>query len=258
MEERTTADPLQAKAVHTLRVAQLEQGFFFPGGCQEDAVLLWVLEGTYYISCDGRTELLQQGDMVVYAPGQWHMGYSDMTAAPRLLTIVFSATGTAPAAGCAYQSTAATALLRQLLRESREEDLYSAHMIPVLLTQLLLLWQRDCPDSAPISGEQKIIYRAQHIISEHARQKLSVPLVAQKASVSPSYLTGLFQKHLHLSPGEYIRRVKLQESKDMIRENNLNFTQIAAALEYSTVHQFSRQFKEKFGITPSQYAKTIR
>ena len=44
----------------------------------------------------------------------------------------------------------------------------------------------------------------------------------------------------------------------MIRENNLNFTQIAAILQYSTVHHFSRQFKDKFGITTSEYAKSVR
>lgn len=44
----------------------------------------------------------------------------------------------------------------------------------------------------------------------------------------------------------------------MIRENNLNFTEIAAALQYSTVHHFSRQFKEKFGITPTEYAQSVR
>ena len=44
----------------------------------------------------------------------------------------------------------------------------------------------------------------------------------------------------------------------MIREGNLNFTEIAAALQYSTVHHFSRQFKEKFGITPTEYAKSVR
>mgnify|MGYP001903295242 len=44
----------------------------------------------------------------------------------------------------------------------------------------------------------------------------------------------------------------------MIRENDLNFTEIAAQLHYSTVHHFSRQFKEKFGITPTEYAKSVR
>ena len=86
----------------------------------------------------------------------------------------------------------------------------------------------------------------------------SRPLVARQVDVSPSYLTALFHKNLQISPGEYIRRIKLQESKQMIRENDLNFTEIAAQLHYSTVHHFSRQFKEKFGITPTEYAKSVR
>ena len=83
-------------------------------------------------------------------------------------------------------------------------------------------------------------------------------MVARQVDVSPSYLTALFQKHMQISPGEYIRRSKLQESKKLIRENNLNFTEIAETLHYSTVHHFSRQFKEKFGITPTEYAKSVR
>ena len=109
-----------------------------------------------------------------------------------------------------------------------------------------------------IHSENEIIRRAQQYVSAHIREKLSVPLVARQVDVSPSYLTALFHKNLQISPGEYIRRVKLQESKQMIRENNLNFTEIAAAQQYSTVHHFSRQFKEKFGITPSEYAKSVR
>ena len=51
---------------------------------------------------------------------------------------------------------------------------------------------------------------------------------------------------------------KLEESKKLIREGKMNFTQIAAQLQYSTVHHFSRQFKEKFGLTPTEYARAIR
>ena len=112
--------------------------------------------------------------------------------------------------------------------------------------------------SNAIHAENEIIRQAQQYISTHIREKLSVPLVARQVDVSPSYLTALFHKNLQISPGEYIRRTKLQESKQMIRENNLNFTEIAAALQYSTVHHFSRQFKEKFGITPTEYAKSVR
>ena len=112
--------------------------------------------------------------------------------------------------------------------------------------------------SNSLNSENEIICRAQQYISTHIREKLSVPLVARQVDVSPSYLTALFHKNLQISPGEYIRRIKLQESKQMIREGKLNFTAIAEELNYSTVHHFSRQFKEKFGITPTEYAKSIR
>ena len=145
-------------------------------------------------------------------------------------------------------------------------DLYSGDIIIAQLTLLLLTLLRgtDCPQNTKLQtvnavhSENEIIRQAQIFVTTHIREKLSVPLVARHVDVSPSYLTALFHKNLQISPGEYIRRIKLQESKQMIRENDLNFTEIAAALQYSTVHHFSRQFKEKFGITPTEYARSVR
>ena len=144
-------------------------------------------------------------------------------------------------------------------------DEYSTDIMIAQLSLLLLycLQQNAAPKTGPrrsnsLHSENQIIGKAQQYIYTHIREKLSVPIVAQRVGVSPSYLTALFHQNLQISPGEYIRRIKLQESKQMIRENSMNFTEIAAALQYSTVHHFSRQFKEKFGITPSEYARSVR
>jgi AraC-like DNA-binding protein len=155
-------------------------------------------------------------------------------------------------------------LIQQMIRELNRMDAYSMDMIATQLTQLLLMLQRNHEPttklmaSNALNSENEIICRAQQYISAHIREKLSVPLVAKMVDVSPSYMTALFHKNLQISPGEYIRRVKIQESKQMIREGNMNFTQIAATLHYSTVHHFSRQFKDKVGFTPTEYAKSVR
>ena len=145
-------------------------------------------------------------------------------------------------------------------------DEYSEDVLICCLQMLLLtlLREQNAPEASrlrtanAVNSENEIIRRGQQYISEHVREKLTVPLVARHVDVSPSYLTALFRKNLQISPGEYVRRIKLQESKQMIREDNMNFTEIAAALQYSTVHHFSRQFKDKFGITPTEYAKSVR
>ena len=276
-EELGIRSPVSMRVEHQLRVdgiytffyQEKEQGFLFSGESHPMTELTYVDQGALHSVVDGQDLLLKQGDLVLYGPGQWHMQYADIGVAPRFVTISFDVSGVELAPMLNRKFTApqsVVTLLQSMLREQERMDAYSSDIILYQLNLLLLNLQRESAEpkvgklqtSNAVHSENEIIRQAQQYISTHIREKLSVPLVARQVDVSPSYLTALFHKNLQISPGEYIRRIKLQESKQMIRENNLNFTEIAAALQYSTVHHFSRQFKEKFGITPTEYAKSVR
>jgi len=260
---------LHVEDVYTFFYQEKEQGFLFAGESHPMMEITYVDQGTLHSVVDGQDTLLKQGDLVFYGPDQWHMQYADIGVAPRFVTISFDIRGGDMTKLLNRKFTSpqpVVALLQKMLREQERMDAYSQELIIAYLDTLLLLLLRET--AAPSGGklqasnsvhsENEIIRQAQQFITSHIREKLSVPVVARQVDVSPSYLTALFHKNLQISPGEYIRRIKLQESKQMIRENNLNFTEIAAALQYSTVHHFSRQFKEKFGITPTEYAKSVR
>ena len=260
---------VDVEAVYTFFYHEKEQGFLFAGEAHPMMELTYVDQGSLHSVADGLDLQLSQGELVFYAPGQWHMQYADIGMAPRYVTITFAASGLDYGMLLNRKFAApqrVASLLQQMLREQERMDEFSGDVIISQLTMLLVELVRCAV--APASGkiqtsnaihsENEIIRRAQMYVSTHVREKLTVPLLARQVDVSPSYLTALFHKNLQISPGEYIRRIKLQESKQMIRENHLNFTEIAAALQYSTVHHFSRQFKEKFGITPTEYAKSVR
>ncbi len=259
----------RVESIYTFWYQEKEQGFLFPGEAHPMTELTYVDQGALHSVADGQDLLLKQGDLVIYGPNQWHMQYADIGVAPRFVTISFELQGMELAPLMNRKFTApqnVVTLLQNMLREQERMDPFSNEIILSQLNLLLLLLLRETASprggklqtSNAIHSENEIIRQAQQYISTHIREKLSVPLVARQVDVSPSYLTALFHKNLQISPGEYIRRIKLQESKQMIRENNLNFTEIAAELQYSTVHHFSRQFKEKFGITPTEYAKSVR
>ena len=259
---------VRVETLYSVFYQEKEQGFLFSGEAHAMTELLYVDKGSLHSVADGQDLLLEQGDMVLYPPEQWHMQYADIGVAPRFVTICFDATGCDLAVLANKKlslPSKATTLLRQILREQERMEPYATDMLLSLLQLLLLTLLRQASAPAPklqsvhsVNTENEIVMQAQRYVSCHVREKLSVPAVAAGIDVSASYLTALFHKHLQISPGEYIRRIKLQESKQMIREGSLNFTQIAQALQYSTVHHFSRQFKEKFGITPSEYAKSVR
>ena len=260
---------IQVSSIYTFFYQEKEKGFTFAGEEHAPLELTYVDKGALHSVADGRDILLEQGDLVIYAPGQWHMQYADVDMSPSFITITFDLAGEYPAELINRKFTipqSAVSTLQRMLRELDRMDDFSADMVICMLQVLLLelLRAQANPEGTKLRAtnadntENEIIRRAQQYISEHVREKLTVPLVARHVDVSPSYLTALFRKNLQISPGEYVRRIKLQESKQMIREDNMNFTEIAAALQYSTVHHFSRQFKDKFGITPTEYAKSVR
>ena len=259
---------LQITELYTFFYHEKERGFVFSGETHSMFELTYVDQGTLHSVVDGQDTVLQQGELMIYGPKQWHMQYADVDVAPRYVTITFDLDIKEPQLLLNRKfeiPQRSASLLQQLMREQEFMDKFSPDLIIALLTQLLisLIRSADSPAtrlkaSNSIHSENEIIRRAQQYVGSHIREKLSVPLVAKMVDVSPSYLTALFHKNLQISPGEYIRRIKLQESKQMIRENSMNFTEIAATLQYSTVHHFSRQFKEKFGITPTEYAKSVR
>lgn len=260
---------IQLGSIYTFFYQEKEKGFTFPGEAHAPLELTYVDKGALHSVADGRDILLEQGDLVIYGPDQWHMQYADVDMSPSYITITFDLAGDHPRELINRKFTipqSAVPMLQRMLRELDRMDAFSSDMVICLLQILLLELLREQINPAgtklrttnAVNSENEIIRRAQQFISEHVREKLTVPLVARHVDVSPSYLTALFRKNLQISPGEYVRRIKLQESKQMIREDNMNFTEIAAALQYSTVHHFSRQFKDKFGITPTEYAKSVR
>jgi AraC-like DNA-binding protein len=258
---------MHVTGIYTIFYHEKERGFCFSGESHSVLELTYVDQGTVHSVADGQELVLAQGDMVLYGANQWHMQYADIDVAPRYVTISFEVQdGNLDALlnRKLRPSQAGVTLIQQILREKEKKDPWSMDMIAAQLTQLLLslLRQQESTSklmaSNSLNAENEIIRRAQQYISAHIRDKLSVPHVARMVDVSPSYMTALFHKNLQISPGEYIRRIKIQESKQLIREGNMNFTEIAEALHYSTVHHFSRQFKDKFGITPTEYAKSVR
>ena len=259
---------LQVDKLYTCFYHEKEKGFLFPGESHHMLELTYVDQGSLHSVADGKDLFLEQGDFTLYAPHQWHMQYADMEVSPRYVTISFTVSDgdLSPLFNRVLKTGQKTMLmLQQILQEWEKQDAYSLDMMLSLLTQLLITLLRQSnsgstklPTSYSLHNENEIVRKAQQYISKNIRKKLSVPIVSSGIDISPSYLTALFHKHLQIPPAEYIRRTKLQESKQMIRENTMNFTEIATALQYSTVHHFSRQFKENFGITPSEYAKSVR
>ncbi|HJA67158.1 MAG TPA: AraC family transcriptional regulator [Candidatus Mediterraneibacter cottocaccae] len=87
---------------------------------------------------------------------------------------------------------------------------------------------------------------------------VTIEKICRENLVGRSRLQKLFQEQTHMGIIEYFSKMKIDAARQMIRSEQMNFTQISEKLGYSSIHYFSRQFKKVTGMTPSEYASSIR
>lgn len=131
-----------------------------------------------------------------------------------------------------------------------EEFLLSA------FTSLLRLPDAPASDTAGERADQRCLRRAKEFIHAHLDQALTLDAMARHACVSPRTLEAAFQRHLGLSPLTYARRQRLQAVHQALQaaagHPSANVTDIALAHGFVHMGRFAAQYREAFGISPSQ------
>lgn len=81
----------------------------------------------------------------------------------------------------------------------------------------------------------------------------NVSEIADVFGYNYSYLSRAFKKIMGNSISDYFYNKKLSIAKHMIEEGESSVSDIASALNYSSIYVFSRSFKEKYGSSPNNY-----
>ncbi len=115
-------------------------------------------------------------------------------------------------------------------------------------------------NSIEIPKESSISYRHYiaiqdfyRILSEHYKDDLSVSMVSERRNVSDSYLRHLLRKSLGRTFNDILTDYRISLSKKLLKEGKLRVNEIADKVGYNDEKYFSRVFKKRVGVSPSDY-----
>ena len=149
------------------------------------------------------------------------------------------------------------AIVKNMLRESREQPVgYEVSLLSDLLKLFLLLSRRYSEN--PQTSEGRSVLRIANIIGmleeEYGRQ-WKLEDIARRAGMSAGNLNRIFKAATGLSPIDYLVRLRLQRSMELLTESALSITEIAFQTGFNDSNYFTRQFKRLVGIPPSTFRK---
>lgn len=105
--------------------------------------------------------------------------------------------------------------------------------------------------------ESDILQSMISYIKENVEKPIQISDLVEEFSLSRSSIQKYFRKYTNETPKEHINTIKLEYSKELIRNSQMNLTEISKAVGYGSSQYFSRVFSEKYGLSPSSYAKSI-
>ncbi len=105
--------------------------------------------------------------------------------------------------------------------------------------------------------ENRYVLLAKEYIRHNFSYAITVQDVARYIGLERSYLYRLFQKHVGLSPQQYLLQQRLDYARDMLLSNRYNVTETAFSCGFSSVSHFSNLFKARYRMSPIQYQKGL-
>lgn len=97
------------------------------------------------------------------------------------------------------------------------------------------------------------VKRARTYIAEHAGEDLSLGRIAKVVNVSANYFSTLFKQATGLNFADYVARVRVEKTKNLLLNPNLRISEIAFEVGFQSLSQFNRSFRRVAGVSPKEY-----
>lgn len=230
--------------------------------------LTYVDKGELLTTIDGVSYHLKQGDLIFYAPMQFHTQSTFEKISSSYLTINFKMNFNHADLLCNKIFSLkrdSYFIVTKLIEELSNDNLYSNDLSLCYLKQLIIQMLRldnSHFHSKPTTHmqqtyENELLNDILLYIDDNIYEKISVSTLCDHFCISTSMLHSLFRKNMNNTAKNYINELKLSKSKELIRNSTHTLSEISEMLGFSSIHYFSKKFKSYFNISPTEYSKSI-
>lgn len=248
--------------------------------------IIYMLEGTGFVECNGRNYVVEASDMILFHPETVHAIYAatniplkyegikfdvnklytENSYAPRLRVILESAEKSAEADICLKEEVIRDLHVKEIFEECRNElwdknygyDIIVHNKICYLLMHLIRIWRAcgfNTDKAVARSAESDSIHAITAYIDAHAGEAIKVEDLADMCNMSYSYFAKNFKQYYGRSCKEYIEFIRVNKAVDLLLFTDFDLGYISQETGFSDSSHLIKTFRKWKGVTPKQFKK---
>jgi signal transduction histidine kinase/DNA-binding response OmpR family regulator/sugar lactone lactonase YvrE len=142
--------------------------------------------------------------------------------------------------------------IRNLVEQRRRlQKLLSQHIGDAAQTRII----RETAGKSMSKMDEKFLEKAKAVVDEHLSDTdFSTEKFARQMAMSRTQLHRKLKGLTNLSASDFVRDIRLNKAAELLKEGELNITQVSYEIGISSLSYFSKTFREKFGVNPSEYS----
>ena len=164
-----------------------------------------------------------------------------------------------------YQKEDAFLLLIKRLHQYTQQEYRNPILLDELLTDLLIYLLHKHKDvlqqvdrisalkkSTQMEVYKRLCYSLNYLHSFYNRE-ITLDQLSGIACLSKFHYLRLFKSVFHLSPHQYLLRLRLEKAQELLRQTQIPVTEISVTVGFENNTSFSRLFQQRFGQSPVNY-----
>ena len=112
---------------------------------------------------------------------------------------------------------------------------------------------RDVRNVSERAGVPASLVTALDYLERHCEHKLTPPMLAKKAGLTPSRFARIIHRIYQMTPGQLISQTRINRATELLRSSSAAISDVALDCGFSDQSAFTRAFRLATGMTPSVY-----
>jgi len=233
--------------------------------------LFYIYSGNCRYTIDGESVEASKDDYILVLPGVEHAMDKDHEGLVRMIDIKFKLTGSALARKLervrpyGHAPSVIQPFFKLISHEIKDQNRYFKEIIEkytvILVMKLIASSESNITPQIMTSLEEEdwpsVCRDIAQYIDTHYAQKVTLEDIADTLGYNKNYLCTTFKGETTMTIMDYLRRVRIERTCELIEMSDYTFSQICFMVGFRSIHHFNRIFKDIMGITPTEYKRGI-